>query len=71
MIAENRGQFRLSPNFVVTGFCPLCHPGAAVRMFPTYSVYVNGSLVITYAQSKVADFVAKDQTYQLTPSQIP
>lgn len=39
-------------------------------MFPTYSVYVNGSLVATYAQSSVATFVAKDQTYQRTPSQI-
>jgi hypothetical protein len=42
-----------------------------VGMFPTYSVYVNGSLVATYAQSSVAAFIAKDQTYQLTPSQIP
>jgi hypothetical protein len=40
-------------------------------MFPTYSVYRNGSLVITYAQSSVSSFVAKDQTYQRTPSQIP
>jgi len=39
-------------------------------MFPTYSVYVNGSLVATYAQSSVATFVAKDQTYQRIPSQI-
>ena len=42
-----------------------------VGMFPTYSVYVSGSLVATYAQSTVAAFVAKDQTYELTPSQIP
>ncbi|MGA7632450.1 MAG: hypothetical protein WCB11_16945, partial [Terriglobales bacterium] len=42
-----------------------------VGMFPTYSVYVNGNLVATYPQSTVAAFVAKDQTYQLTPSQIP
>jgi hypothetical protein len=41
-----------------------------VGMFPTYSVYVSGSLVKTYAQSPVASFVAKDQTYQRTPSQI-
>lgn len=41
-----------------------------VAMFPTYSVYVNGSLVITYPQSPVATFVANDQTYQRTPSQI-
>jgi hypothetical protein len=40
-------------------------------MFPTYSVYVNGSLVATYPQSSVASFVANDQTYQRTPSQIP
>jgi hypothetical protein len=42
-----------------------------VGMFPTYSVYVSGSLVATYAQSTVAAFVLKDQTYQLMPSQIP
>ncbi len=41
-----------------------------VGMFPTYSVYSNGSLVKTYTQSAVADFVAKDQTYQRTPSQV-
>jgi hypothetical protein len=40
-------------------------------IFPTYSVYVNGSLVATYTQSSVASFVAYDQTYQRTPSQIP
>ena len=42
-----------------------------VGMFPTYSVYVNGSLVATYPQSTVAAFVLKDDRYQLTPSQIP
>jgi hypothetical protein len=42
-----------------------------VGMFPTYSVYVNGSLVATYPQSTVAAFVLKNDTYQLTPSQIP
>jgi hypothetical protein len=41
-----------------------------VGMFPTSSVYVNGSLVVTYPQSSVASFVAKDGTYQRTPSQI-
>ena len=40
-------------------------------VFPTYSVYVNGSLAATYAQSTVASFVLKDETYQRTPSQIP
>jgi hypothetical protein len=40
-------------------------------MFPTYSVYVNGSLVATYSQSSAASFIANDQTYQRTPSQIP
>jgi hypothetical protein len=40
-------------------------------MFPTYSVYVNGTLVNTYHQSAVESFFAKDQTYQRTPSQIP
>jgi hypothetical protein len=42
-----------------------------VAIFPTYSVYRNGQLVATYNQSSVATFVAKDETYQLTPSQIP
>jgi len=40
-------------------------------MFPTYSVYVNGSLVVTYPQSTVASFTANSQSYQLTPAQIP
>ncbi len=40
-------------------------------MFPTYSVYNNGSLVATYPQSSTASFAANDQTYQRTPSQIP
>jgi hypothetical protein len=40
-------------------------------MFPTYSVYVNGTLAVTYPQSSVASFVANDQTYQRTPSQVP
>ena len=44
--------------------------GHDVGTFPTYSVYVNGNLVVTYPQSSVADFVAHDQTYQRTPSQI-
>jgi hypothetical protein len=42
-----------------------------VAMFPTYSVYVSGSLVTTYAQSTVAAFILNSQSYQLTPSQIP
>jgi hypothetical protein len=41
-----------------------------VAMFPTYSVYVNGALTATYPQSTVVNFVAKDQTYQRTPSQV-
>jgi hypothetical protein len=41
-----------------------------VAMFPTYSVYVNGALAATYAQSSVASFVLKDQTYQRTPAQV-
>ena len=40
-------------------------------IFPTYSVYVNGVLTITYPQSSVASFVALDQTSQRIPSQIP
>jgi hypothetical protein len=39
-------------------------------IFPTYSVYLDGSLVATYPQSSVATFVLKDQTYQRTPSQV-
>jgi hypothetical protein len=42
-----------------------------VGMFPTYSLYVNGSLAATYPQSSVAAFILNNQTYQLTPSQIP
>jgi hypothetical protein len=42
-----------------------------VGMFPTYSVYVSGNLAATYPQSAVAAFVLNNQTYQLTPSQIP
>ena len=41
-----------------------------VAMFPTYSVYVNGSLAWTHAQSPVASFIANDQTYQRIPSDI-
>jgi hypothetical protein len=41
-----------------------------VAMFPTYSVYINGTLTTTYPQSSVVNFVAKDQTYQRTPSQV-
>jgi hypothetical protein len=39
--------------------------------FPTYYLYVNGTLTYTFPQSTVAAFIAHDQTYQLTPSQIP
>jgi len=48
-------------------------------VFPTYSVYVNGTLAHTYEQIPVSCFsgnnasscfAGKDQTYQLTPSQI-
>jgi hypothetical protein len=39
-------------------------------MFPTYSVYVNGSLVATYPQSSAASFIANDETYQRKPSDI-
>lgn len=42
-----------------------------VGMFPTYSVYVNGTLVYTYGQTTVANFFSQNQTYQRTPSQIP
>lgn len=40
-------------------------------MFPTYSVYRNGVLQTTYPQSTVSAFILKDETYQVTPSQIP
>ncbi len=42
-----------------------------VGMFPTYSVYVNGNLQVTYPQSPAANFIVMDETYQRTPSQIP
>jgi hypothetical protein len=42
-----------------------------LAMFPTYYLYVSGSLAYTFAQSSVAAFTANDETYQLTPSQIP
>jgi hypothetical protein len=42
-----------------------------VGMFPTYSVYVSGTLVATYPQSTVAAFILNNSTYQRTPSQIP
>jgi hypothetical protein len=40
-------------------------------MFPTYSVYVNGTLTNTYPQSSVSTFAAENDTYELTPSQLP
>lgn len=39
-----------------------------VAMFPTYSVYPNGTLVKTYPQSAVKTFVALDQNYKRLPS---
>jgi hypothetical protein len=42
-----------------------------VAIFPTYSVYVNGTLTATYPQSAVSTFIALNASYQLTPSQIP
>ena len=44
---------------------------AGHAMFPTYSVYVNGTLTAIYPQSSAAAFIAQNDTYQLTPSQIP
>lgn len=40
-------------------------------MFPTYSVYTNGSLTATYPQSAVSTFSNQDSSYELTPSEIP
>jgi len=40
-------------------------------IFPTFTVYKNGYFVGTYPQCSVATFVQKDQSYQITPSQIP
>jgi hypothetical protein len=40
------------------------------QIFPTYSVYVNGSLVGTSIQSTVKSFVQLNASSQLTPSQI-
>jgi hypothetical protein len=42
-----------------------------LAMFPTYYLYVGGNLTYTFGQSSVAAFTAKDDTYQLTPSDIP
>jgi hypothetical protein len=39
-------------------------------IFPTYSIYLDGSLVATYPQSSVATFVLKDDTYLRKPSDI-
>lgn len=39
-------------------------------MFPSYSVYVDGNLLVTFPQSPVGEFVLKDETYQRLPSQI-
>gem|GEM_PF-3853228 len=40
-------------------------------MFPTFSVYINGTLTATYPQSSVSAFIAQNASYQLTRSQIP
>jgi hypothetical protein len=46
-------------------------PNAANNsIFPTFSVYQNGSLIATYPQSSITSFIALDDTYQLLPSQI-
>ena len=46
-------------------------PNAANNsIFPTFSVYQNGSLIATYPQSSITAFIALDSTYQLLPSQI-
>lgn len=39
-------------------------------MFPTYSIYQNGVLIRTDPQSTPAAFMANDEGYQRTPSQI-
>ena len=39
-------------------------------IFPTYSIYVNGVLQNTIPQTAASSFIANDQTYQRTPSQI-
>jgi hypothetical protein len=40
-------------------------------VFPRYSVYVNSTLVTTYNQVSPMTFATYNNTYQLTPSQIP
>jgi len=40
-------------------------------VFPSFTVYRNGNFQITYPQSSVASFILNDESYQLTPSQIP
>jgi hypothetical protein len=39
-------------------------------MFPTYWVYINGTLSFKYPQSSVSAFIANNASYQRTPSQI-
>ena len=40
-----------------------------ISMFPTFSIYIGGTLSTTIPQSSVAAFVAKDDTYEFTPSE--
>ena len=40
-------------------------------MFPTYSIYLNGSLVSTCSQSDPGSFIAQNSTYRRLPSDIP
>lgn len=42
-----------------------------VSMFPTFYVYINGTLTAQYPQGSWATFVQKNASYQLLPSQIP
>ena len=47
------------------------NPTIATGMFPTYTVYKNGQLYATIPQSTVAAFAAQNQSYRLTPSNVP
>ena len=39
-------------------------------IFPTYSIYENGSLIGTYPQSSVQEFTGLDESYQIVQSDI-
>jgi hypothetical protein len=55
-------EFNSAGNIVI----PIDH-----AMFPTYSIYLNGNLVLTCPQSSPSAFITQSESYQRLPSQIP